>query len=122
MTPLETARLIKILSLTTSNHDGEALAAIRKANQIMRDLGVGWPDAFPRKEETRKSQKSVDDPETIFDLGHAYFDRMSESQKNFFRGLRNYWDEHGRLSERQLFFLMKLVVEASKGAAKQRRA
>lgn len=35
-------KLIKLLNLTTSNHDGEALSAMRKANEIIKQHGVLW--------------------------------------------------------------------------------
>ena len=37
-------RLIKLLGLTGSEHDGEALSAMRKANALMRDANVDWND------------------------------------------------------------------------------
>ena len=37
-------RLGKLLELTTSNHDGEALVAIRKANEALKQLGLSWTE------------------------------------------------------------------------------
>ena len=37
-------RLVKLLARTTSEHDGEALAAARKANQILVRHGLTWAD------------------------------------------------------------------------------
>ena len=42
MSPTEKERLAKVLALTTSNIDGEALAAVRKANQLLAKDGVTW--------------------------------------------------------------------------------
>lgn len=39
-------RLKKLLALTASDHDGEALAAIRKANSILKRHRVHWYDLF----------------------------------------------------------------------------
>lgn len=37
-------RLVKILGMTGSSHDGEALAALRKAQSIMERAHIGWKD------------------------------------------------------------------------------
>ncbi len=37
-------RLVKCLELTTSNHDGEALAAARKANVLRKKLAASWAE------------------------------------------------------------------------------
>jgi hypothetical protein len=39
---LDRERLAKILALTTSTHDGEALSAIRRANEIIKGEGLSW--------------------------------------------------------------------------------
>jgi len=38
----ERTRLAKLLARTASDHDGEALAAIRKANEFLQRRGLGW--------------------------------------------------------------------------------
>lgn len=43
---LDKERLAKLLSLTESEHDGEALAAIRKANEVLRLHRTSWPEAL----------------------------------------------------------------------------
>lgn len=39
-------RLIKLLGMTGSVHDGEALVAIRKSNELLRSLKLGWADVI----------------------------------------------------------------------------
>ena len=39
---LDREKLAKILALTTSTNDSEALAAVRKANDIVRGEGLSW--------------------------------------------------------------------------------
>lgn len=41
---LDVDRLVKVLAMTTSDHDGEALAAIRKANAILKEQGLTWAE------------------------------------------------------------------------------
>ena len=40
----ERTRLVRLLSLTTSPHDGEALAASRMANKLVKRAGETWPN------------------------------------------------------------------------------
>lgn len=44
--PLDKARLAKVLALTQSDNDSEALAAIRKANDIVRGAELTWEDVL----------------------------------------------------------------------------
>lgn len=44
--PLDRERLIKILGLTTSSSDGEALSALRKANEIIAGEKLTWADVL----------------------------------------------------------------------------
>ncbi len=39
-------RILKLLELTRSEHDGEALNALRKANDIREKEGLQWADLF----------------------------------------------------------------------------
>jgi Protein of unknown function (DUF2786) len=44
MLPKERAKILKLLALTASSHDGEALAASRIANKLLRRAGETWPN------------------------------------------------------------------------------
>jgi hypothetical protein len=39
---IDFGRLLKILGMTNSNQDGEALAAIRAANKILNEAKTSW--------------------------------------------------------------------------------
>lgn len=41
---MDTSRLVKLLRLSSSDQDGEALSAIRKANALLRTAGIDWAD------------------------------------------------------------------------------
>ena len=43
---IDRALLAKLLSMTDSQHDAEALAAIRKANQLLRFQAATWSDVL----------------------------------------------------------------------------
>jgi len=44
--PTAANRLIKLLGMTGSMFDGEAVAAIRKANALLKDAGLTWSDVI----------------------------------------------------------------------------
>jgi hypothetical protein len=44
--PRNADRLCKLLGLLSSNHDGEVLAAARKADGFLRTLGLTWRDVI----------------------------------------------------------------------------
>src|SRR5215472_3418180 len=46
MDPATRDRLLNLLARTTSEHDGEALAAARKANQLLARHGLTWVDVI----------------------------------------------------------------------------
>jgi len=39
-------KIIKLLNLTTSSNDNEALSAIKKANKILNNLNMSWNDVL----------------------------------------------------------------------------
>lgn len=43
---IDTSLLVRLLSMTDSQHDAEALAAIRKANQLLRLHATTWSDVL----------------------------------------------------------------------------
>lgn len=46
MTPVARNRLIKLLGMTGSSHDAEALTALRYAQKLMKDQKVTWEDTL----------------------------------------------------------------------------
>jgi hypothetical protein len=46
---LDRERLAKVLALTTSDNDAEALAAIRRANEIIKGENLGWLDVIAQQ-------------------------------------------------------------------------
>lgn len=47
--PLDRERLIKIMGLTTSSSDGEALSALRKANEIIAGEKLTWAEVLAQQ-------------------------------------------------------------------------
>lgn len=46
MTDKEVRLLVKLLSLTMSDNDFEALTAIRKANELLKRYNLSWKDMY----------------------------------------------------------------------------
>lgn len=55
--------LVKLMMLTTSPHDGEALTAIRKANALLAAADVNWAEFLTAVETTKKSADRAADQE-----------------------------------------------------------
>lgn len=54
--------LVKIMMMTTSDNDMEALVAIRKANDFLKLSGVNWQDVFkglPSPQGTRQEKPTA---------------------------------------------------------------
>jgi hypothetical protein len=54
---IDRERLIRLLRMTESDRDAEALVAIRKSNEMLRAHGVSWSDVIdlPESAETRQA-------------------------------------------------------------------
>lgn len=50
--------LIKVLNLTTSDNDGEALSAMRKANAILKTHGVLWDSVLKAPASAGQQKRS----------------------------------------------------------------
>ena len=46
MLPKERTKILKLLALTASSHEGEALAASRMANKLLKRAGTSWAEFF----------------------------------------------------------------------------
>lgn len=118
---LDKERLAKLLSMTGSDHDAEALAAIRKANEFLRLHRKSWPDVLglsaPPPEPQKPPQSSARStsgarPASGSGPGPAAAPRPAEPPPGHQR-LRFYRDalRHEPLLPRLLGFPFWLVVE-----------
>ena len=55
--PRSVERLVKLLGMLGSNHDGERAAAALKANALVREHGLVWSDVIPATPEPRSYQQ-----------------------------------------------------------------
>ena len=103
-------KLIKCLELTRSDQDGEALAAIRKANNLRNTLGKSWGELVgtPPGASARQAKP---DRGAEFDFADypgidEMFDALSRvtlppTSAQFRDGVEDFYNQRGYLSERQ---------------------
>jgi hypothetical protein len=54
---MDQAKFIKLMNLTASENDHEALLALRTASKLMREAGISWTNLIFKKEERTRSIK-----------------------------------------------------------------
>lgn len=138
MTLTDFRQLSKLMGLTISENDAEALSAIRKANAILKRYNYTWADAFAKlvkvdsgvpdvedgshtipnddyepRRATRPSQVSGGDPELDeqFEIVMAY-KKFSSRFKDLLDDFYSQYQERGSLSPRQREILRDAADEA----------
>lgn len=113
MPDIDPSRLAKLCEMMASPHDGEALTAARKANELIRGAGLTWTDIVMGSNNERPSQGGRSrehyetDPDVLwekFEASHpgqaAWILRHSDSF-DFARSLRDSVLKWGRLTPKQ---------------------
>ena len=106
---MDVTKLIKLMNLTTSTFDGEALNAIRKANLLLAESNISWIEFIKEKNITIKEivVKKPRDPQIEEMLRLCKKGVRSISGKMFINSLADWYKKHGSLSEKQLISLKK---------------
>jgi hypothetical protein len=116
MVELDKERLAKLLSMTGSDHDAEALAAVRKANELLRLNKKSWSDVLgsdaPAIEPPQPAPSSPVRPPTARSSPYGPMPRASEPPPGYQR-LKYYRDalRHEPFLPRLLGFPFWLVIE-----------
>ena len=132
-----TPQLIKFMMMTTSDSDGEALTAIRKANAILKEQQVNWqevlmgikPDQSFRVPPSKR-RPEPDDYERAANSSRGFaghktrYDDAVEIEKmfetalhetrgrgvhGFVESIHEWWQDKGFLTEAQYLALKKLI-------------
>jgi hypothetical protein len=129
------ARLVKLMMMTTSDNDAEALAAMRKANVLLDAVGLNWDEllAEPPEPEPRRCEHKAqpgrrrgepptsahvrasdgymrDEVDAMFATVYAAA-YLSDASQAFVNGLHDYWTERGFLTERQYEVLRSMAAK-----------
>ena len=132
-------RLAKLLELTASSHDGEALAAVRKANQERERLGLTWTeliaerslapqgasDTAPVRPRTRRRKPprtacwTAPDGTTWEAVFQVIYDHVSLSDDwaKTIGSIETYHIDHGYLTRKQADLVLKFFATAQERMA-----
>ncbi len=110
--PEDLERLVKLLALTASQHDGEALAAIRRANAVLDRLQIHWVELIDAlaKERTvivEVERERVTQADRIDDAFDLVLSTATGSFRDFIIDLLDQWRAKGSLSPKQLAALLR---------------
>lgn len=104
-------KLTKLMNLTMSDNDHEALLALKKANSMLKTHRLHWNDLFKEKEQPKSSPKA-ETPKTkkitIEEIFEDVLGVVSGSTLSFVESLQTYYEDHRTLSQKQLETLLKI--------------
>lgn len=106
---MDLVKLTKLMQLTTSSFDGEALNAIRKVNLFLAENNMTWEQFIKEKnivfkEVIIKKQPDVEIEEMLKACKKAV---RSSSGQMFIKSLADWYKKHGSLTEKQKESLKK---------------
>jgi hypothetical protein len=97
-------KITRCLNLTNSDHDGEALAAIRGANRILTSCGLSWENIWEEMEREVEERQP-----TIGEALRLLLDVLEPgSFRKMITSIADYWVQRHALSEKQ----RKVVMDA----------
>jgi len=129
-------RFVKLMMMTASDNDGEALVALRKANAILAEANVNWEE-FLQAVDTNKTvtakpkEKPPWDSDGFSDIGRnahgQYTDadeinmlfekvyaktRPGSSFMEFLDSVHTWWENNGFLTEKQYSAIRKSALRS----------
>jgi hypothetical protein len=81
---IDRERLIRLLRMTESNQDAEALNAIRRSNAMLRDSGMGWSDVIDRPVQAERHAAYATDWSPVLRAGYERSDGIRRSVRREF--------------------------------------
>lgn len=106
--PLDREKFVKVLRMTESVIDAEALSAVRMANKMLREAGVGWGGLISGTRapiRTAQTQPSWVRPAPTKNITEA-LDFLVDREGGEWEGLRREWTRRKQLSpyeQRRIF-------------------
>lgn len=109
---------IKLMNLTTSDQDGEALVALRKANAVLMESNINWEQLLRSKvsvkdagqnQTTYKGRQFTNTAEidAMFDALFKKIPTTSSFRTGFLDDVHKWWEEKGFLTEKQYNAVLK---------------
>ena len=120
--PRSIERLVKLLGMLGSNHDGEHAAAALKANALVRDHGLVWSDIIPTPHADRRPNdaraKNQDDQKVDWRIMRDFCAQRSHllrpREQEFIDHIDSWRDA---LTEKQSAWLVSIYTRVKKLAA-----
>jgi hypothetical protein len=110
-------RFVKLMQMTTSDNDGEALSALRRANAMLKAERKNWEDlvaGLVRMESEEKKDYTNDFGNTVYEEDvNSMFEkafanvRPNSSFRETVEGIHKWWLSKHFLSERQFQTIRK---------------
>ena len=102
---------IKLMMLSTSDQDGEALAALRKANAVLAEANMNWEELIraKAKAEIRPDERpatGVAEP-FIEEMLEELLRDVKGSFRDFIVSISEWYDKHGSLTPKQYAAIKK---------------
>lgn len=139
--PIDRDRLVKILGLTTSSNDGEALSALRKANEIIKGENLTWSDVLAAAptttinislrrgapqthyegEQADWSPPHLRDAVMINMMFKAVFSQPRTGNEEFWQfmdSIHHWFEEHKSLTQRQFNALRTCYQRVARASAR----
>lgn len=128
---LDVERLVKLLMMTTSQHDNEALIAVRKANAMLGASQKNWQDILlrpfvrrpeppPQQQQPQQQQRRKPDPKPASDPKTDLINEMFETLlkevspesnfRSFVLSVHSHWLKRQRLTDKQYRAIRKAYL------------
>lgn len=108
---MDTEKIIKLLKLSTSPNDNEALSAIRMANKILAAVPLTWDMVSFKKQSAPKKSTDNEAVDKMFNVVLKTLYKRS-SLNDLVQQLWNKWNSRRTLDGDELEALMKLYSAA----------
>jgi hypothetical protein len=115
MIEVDRDKLVKILRMFSSDHDGEVAAAARRAHKLVRDRSLDWDDliiATGRNSQSRQAEPPPPTGNDEADLIHRCAERphcLTAWENEFIANISESIVEWGRLTPKQRSVLDRIV-------------
>jgi hypothetical protein len=96
-------RFIKLMMMTTSDMDGEALTALRMANAMLAEDNLNWEEFCNGKDQQQRQYTAHTDIDNIDKMFAVLFDTVpaTDGFREFIESVHAFWERTGRLTPRQ---------------------
>ncbi len=114
----ELTKIKKMMAMTTSSHDGEALNALKLVNGILKKHGITWDELLTKMVSADVEVAEVEEDPDVDNMAkniNMAFDELRGVDlgdfRNYINSIEKYWLEHKYLSPAQRKPLFNAVLK-----------